>query len=59
VLSLYNGPTQYAMNIDVDSDSSGPVKKEKKSDPIYKIVLNDGTVLFTNSTFLSKNTAGF
>ena len=59
VLSLYNGPTQYAMNIGSDSDSSGPVKKEKKSDPIYKIVLNDGTVLFTNSTFLSKNTSGF
>lgn len=59
VLSLYNGPTQYAANIGSDSDSSGPVKKEKKSDPIYKIVLNDGTVLFTNSTFLSKNTAGF
>ncbi len=59
VLSLYNGPTQYAMNIGSDSDSSGPVKKEKKSDPIYKIVLNDGTLLFTNSTFLSKNTAGF
>lgn len=58
VLSLYNGPTQYAMNTGSDSDSSGSVKKEKKSDPIYKIVLNDGTVLFTNSTYLSKNTAG-
>lgn len=58
VLSLYNGPAQYAMNIGSDSDSSGSAKKEKKSDPIYKIVLNDGTVLFTNSTFLSKNSAG-
>jgi hypothetical protein len=59
VLSLYNGPMQYAMNTGGNSDSSGPGKKEKKPDPIYKIVLNDGTVLFTNSTFLSKNTSGF
>ena len=49
VLSLYNGSPAYAQTV------SDPVKDEKKADPIYKIILDDGTVLFTNSTFLPKN----
>lgn len=53
VLSLYNGPTQY--QIETSGSSDTPDKKVKKSDPIYKIVLEDGTILFTNSTFFSKN----
>ena len=56
VLSLYNGPAQYAFNTGTGSSSG---KKEKKSDPIYKVIMEDGTVLFTNSTFVSKNTSGF
>jgi Transglycosylase SLT domain/Domain of unknown function (DUF4124) len=53
VLSLYNGGSPYEQN------SSDPVKKEKKPDPIYKIILEDGTTLFTNSTFFSKNSPRF
>jgi hypothetical protein len=50
VLSLYNGNTKYAAYSPGHS-----VKGEDKSDPIYKIVLKDGTTLFTNSSFLAKN----
>jgi len=54
VLSLYNGRTSYPSGASSDS-----VKNEKKSQPIYKIVLADGTVLFTNSSLLAKNPVGF
>ena len=53
VLSLYNGSPAYAQTV------SDPVKGEKKADPIYKIILDDGTVLFTNSTFFPKNSSRF
>ena len=53
VLALYNGDTPYTRTV------SDAVKKEKKTDPIYKIILDDGTVLFTNSTFFSKNSPRF
>lgn len=47
VLALYNGKKQYAV--------SGPVgDNQVRQAPIYKVVLEDGTVLFTNST-LEKN----
>jgi|WetSurMetagenome_2_1015567.scaffolds.fasta_scaffold122515_2 hypothetical protein len=52
VLSLYNGPAQYAFNTGTGGSSG---KKEKKPDPIYKVIMEDGTVLFTNSSFFSKN----
>jgi len=51
VLSLCNGKTTYA--------SGDTVKSEKKSEPIYKIVLDDGSVLFTNSSLIAKNPAGY
>jgi hypothetical protein len=54
VLSLYNGRTVYPSTASSDS-----VKSEKKSEPIYKIVLADGTVLFTNSSLLAKNPVRF
>jgi hypothetical protein len=54
VLSLCNGGTAYPSAAPSDS-----VKSEKKSEPIYKIVLDDGTVLFTNSSLLAKNPVGF
>ena len=47
VLALYNGKRQY--------DTSGPVKDAQVlSDPIYKLVLEDGTILFTNATLEKK-----
>jgi hypothetical protein len=49
VLSLYNGKITYPLTED---DSPKP-------DPIYKITLEDGTVLFTNSTFLAKDPIRF
>lgn len=52
VLSLYNGKMTYASS-SVPSNNSG--KNESKSDPIYKIILEDGTVLFTNSSLFAKN----
>ena len=55
VLSLYNGPTQYAFN---SGTGDSPAKKEKKPEPIYKVIMEDGTVLFTNSSFASKNISG-
>jgi hypothetical protein len=54
VLALYNGQTYYPSTSSGDS-----VKSEKKSQPIYKIVLDDGSVLFTNSSFVAKNPAGY
>jgi transglycosylase-like protein with SLT domain/uncharacterized protein DUF4124 len=51
VLSLYNGKMTYASS----SASNDSVKSEKKSDPIYKIVLDDGSVLFTNSSLFAKS----
>lgn len=47
VLALYNGKKQYAV-----SDPVGHA--QVSSPPIYKVVLEDGTVLFTNSK-LEKN----
>ena len=47
VFSLYNGKKQYAL--------SGPSESyEEKPAPIYKIVLDDGTILFTNATLEKK-----
>lgn len=51
VLSLYNGNTAHPLTA-LDSDQVNPER-------IYKVVLKDGTVLFTNSTFLVKDTVGF
>ena len=53
VLALYNGQTFYP-----SASSDDSVKSEKKSQAIYKIVLDDGSVLFTNSSFVAKNPAG-
>ena len=52
VLSLYNSGSPYSPTV----PNTG---KEKRPDPIYKVSLQDGTVLFTNSTFLVKDTVGF
>lgn len=52
VLSLYNnGKTAYYPS----APSGDAVKNEKKTEPIYKIVLDDGSVFFTNSSLLAKN----
>jgi soluble lytic murein transglycosylase-like protein len=56
VLSLYNGKTAYPSS---SAPSDDQPKSEKKSAPIYKIILNDGTVLFTNSSLFAKNPARF
>jgi hypothetical protein len=53
VLSLYNGKTGY------HSLSNDSPKTKKKHEPIYKVLQEDGSLLFTNSTLLSKNTARF
>ena len=53
VLSLYSGRSAYA------STGDDSTKKENKPQPIYKIILEDGTVLFTNSTLLLNNTVRF
>lgn len=53
VLSLYNGKTAYPLK---ETDSE---KNQKKPEPIYKITLDDGTVLFTNSSVFSKNPVRF
>ncbi len=47
VFSLYNGKKTYELS-DMSSSS------QKQNSPIYKIVLDDGTILFTNAT-LEKN----
>lgn len=48
VLSLYNGKTTHSL-------TGNNTAKKEKPEPIYKVILEDGTVLFTNSTFFSKN----
>lgn len=53
VLSLYNGKMHYP------STGSDSVQNEKKTERIYKIVLEDGSVLFTNSSLFSKNPVRF
>ncbi len=47
VFSLYNGKKTYEL-------SGMSSSSQKQNSPIYKIVLDDGTILFTNST-LEKN----
>lgn len=51
VLSLYNGNTAHSITA-LDSN-------EDKPERIYKVILEDGTVLFTNSSFLLKDTDRF
>jgi hypothetical protein len=46
VLTRYNGKLTYA--------AGSPLKGGKKDEPIYKIVMEDGSVLFTNCSFASK-----
>ncbi len=53
VLSLYNGKMTHPLT------EAYSAKKEDKPEPIYKITLEDGTVLFTNSTHLLKNSFRF
>jgi hypothetical protein len=53
VLSLYNGKTIYPS---IEDDST---ENKKKPELIYKVILEDGSVLFTNSTLLSKNPVRF
>jgi hypothetical protein len=53
VLSLYNGQTVLSFL------SAESVKSRKKYEPIYKVVLDDGSMLFTNSSLISKTTARF
>lgn len=53
VMSLYNGKTLYS------STASDSEQKGKKPERIYKIVLDDGSVLFTNSSLFSKNPVRF
>jgi hypothetical protein len=52
VLSLYNGSSPYSL-------TATDMEKEKKPDPIYKVSLQDGTVLFTNSPFMLKDAVRF
>lgn len=51
VLSLYGGKLTHPVPI---SDKIG-----EKSEPIYKVIMEDGSVLFTNSTFLVTKTSKF
>jgi len=53
VLSLYNGQKVFP------SLSNESVKSKNKYVPIYKVLLEDGSMLFTNSSFLSKNSVRF
>lgn len=50
VLSLYNGKTTYSTKVNYN---------DKKSEAIYKITMDDGTVLFTNSSLFVKNSVRF
>jgi hypothetical protein len=50
VLARYNGRTYFPT-------VNGSGGNEKKNEVIYKIIMNDGTVLFTNSSLFSKNSA--
>lgn len=54
VLSNYRGNNNLE-NYTAKNNNS----KNKHSEPIYKIILEDGTILFTNSTFFSKNPSSF
>lgn len=49
VISLYN----------VEKNSTSSYNRGKYQNKIYKVILEDGSVLFTNSSFLSKNSSGF
>lgn len=49
VISLYNGKTS----------STSAYNRGKNRSKIYKIILEDGSVLFTNSSYLSRNRSGF
>ncbi len=51
VLSLYNGRTV----LPVSSSSSPAPPAGPKTEPIYRILTEDGAVLFTNSPFYKKN----
>jgi hypothetical protein len=53
VLSLYNGKTTFPVDVN-DSGKTG-----KKAEPIYKIIMDDGTILFTNSSLFVKDTVRF
>jgi hypothetical protein len=53
VLSLYNGKTIYP------STGSSSTKNAKKPERIYKITLEDGTILFTNSYLFTNNSVRF
>lgn len=52
VLSLYSGKAGYSV-------TTADTGKEKRTEPIYKVSLKDGTVLFTNSPFLLKDAVRF
>ena len=52
VLSLYNGKTVLPASSSLSSRASSAAPK---TEPIYKILSEDGTVLFTNSPFYKKN----
>ncbi|MDH5202992.1 MAG: lytic transglycosylase domain-containing protein, partial [Nitrospirota bacterium] len=51
VLSLYNGRHTYVFD--------GETAKQKRPEPIYKVVLQDGTTLFTNSPLFKTNISRF
>jgi hypothetical protein len=63
VLSLYNGKMKYAStgNSFPKNEKKSEERKvsEKTPEPIYRVVLEDGTSLFTNSSFHLKNLARF
>jgi hypothetical protein len=50
VLSLYNGGGLHPIPSGASQDSA----VKQKSDPIYRIIMEDGSVLFTNSSFTAK-----
>lgn len=52
VLLLYNGNEK--LNV-----QSPATKKIRKPTPIYKVILDDGTVIYTNTDFLSKSPEPF
>jgi soluble lytic murein transglycosylase-like protein len=53
VLSQYNGKTTFPVS------GNGLAQNERRSERIYKVVMEDGTVLFTNSSLFSKNPVRF
>ena len=53
VLSHYNGTLTYPVF------SGGPGKQGKKNELIYKVVMEDGSVLFTNSSLAQKELVRF